>query len=747
MAAAAIIPVSTISINTSAYELEEIVVTATKRETNIQDIPVAVSALGGDEIHKLGLTDVQSLQGQIPNVRIESPTGRGAPRFNIRGLGTTNFNTNTSSAVGSYVDEVYMSNMNLQGFPLMDLERVEVLRGPQGTLWGKNTTGGAVHFITKKPSYEEQDGYASVTYGRHNQLDFEGAMGIPISDNVAVRGAVTYLSRDGWIDNNAKDIVADPSTVKAADELGAFEDTAARFQVLIRISEDAELLLSTRARKVNGDSQVWHFNGVDPTFGYPGGDDHDEVNIDSDIPQEIEQFGFSATLTWEIGGISLTSITSYEEGESAYAVDDDASPYATETSYFQIPDVNQISQEIRLSSEIGDSMQWTAGVHFFKEELESSTSYVDYAGGYYGAFGDSAQNTSFVQNDESAAIFGQLDYDINDLWSMSIGLRWTQQKKDIELSDIGYLPHLAGDEADPSQSLFGVIWAYQYDSMGNPLFVIEKDETWEEPTGEISITYRPSKDMTLFGKISRGFRAGGFNGGANFGAEVGTVDSEKLLAYELGAKTTWLEGRVKLNGSLFYYDYTDMHVFDVKSSSTSAGALNELQNAKGGELYGAEVEVEALLAENLLFKGGLGYSHTELDDLFTGDTRTSPAIPYDAEGNQFQASPELTANVLLRYFINLPNGQAYIQSDWKYTDEVYLGLVQSDPNKYEGDYWMGNIRMGYESDAGEWDIAAWVKNLTDEAVKTDTFGPFAGGIYPAAMNEHRTYGISATRHF
>ncbi|MCH8896110.1 MAG: TonB-dependent receptor, partial [Proteobacteria bacterium] len=461
--------------------LPEVVVTAQKREQNIQDVPISISTLSGDALAAINSAgaDIRALSNRVPSLQIESSFGRTFPRFYIRGLGNTDFDLNSSQPVSLVYDEVVLENPIVKGFPMFDMDRVEVLRGPQGTLFGRNTPAGIVKFESVKPS-QDQDGYARFSYGTDAQIDFEGAFGGALSDTTSARISVLYTERDDWVDN---------TFTGQSDALGGYDELAVRAQLLIEPSDDFSALLNVHSRNLNGTARLFRANIINPGtndlvsgFTPDTGFDRDSISIDGQNFQDLDAFGASAKLVWDLGATTLTSVTGYESVELFSRGDIDGGfgavfappsgpgfiPFSAESAD-AIPNLDQFSQEFRLSHQ-GETFDWLAGLYYEESNdswnsvwmassdvpFQESMAYAairDCAEGgttfHWGCFGsngvlnadpadvaaslitadhlwDSRDDTDW----ENKAVFGEVTWHATDNVNVTVGARWFEFSND-----------------------------------------------------------------------------------------------------------------------------------------------------------------------------------------------------------------------------------------------------------------------------------------------------------------------------
>jgi len=713
-------PSESTAVDTTGSTLSKVVVTAQKREETVQEVPASISVLSGDKIRDSSLQSANEVTRFIPNASAGTTEGHGRPRWWIRGLGTGDQGANTVSPVGIYVDDVYIANISATGFPLFDQERVEVLRGPQGTLWGKNTTAGAINFISRKPTFE-RSGYAKAGYGDYDDRVLEGAISDAlVADRLAARLSFRHQGRDGYNEN-----IAD------SKDRGALEDDAARLQFLAYLNDDLEANLNLHARSYHdtgGYSTVSY--GLRPDgsnrFGYRIDPAQGKVNYNAKYEVQIDQVGTNLNLNWQLGDLTLTSISAFEHFTRDGFSDSDNTPQELQRSY-AYADSQQWSQELRLASPREDRLNWVVGLHYFNEDLDSrnASAALDnpFIPRYY-------NNLSYNQGTESYAIFGSSTFRFTEDFSVTAGLRWTRETKDIDLRRVqnqGQADFSNGDWWKPG-------------SVSTPLVanaVQDERNTWSDWTYDLTPEYQISDNARVYLRYAYGFRSGGYNTGATSQETVATVNPEYLTSYELGVKSEWLDGRLNANAALFYYDYEDIQLNIV--SAVNNQTVSRLANGAEGEAYGAEFELEAVPVQNLHLNFALGLLHTEFTDYTSGNN--------DYSGNKFVRAPNVSAVIGADYRIPLEVGGALVLgTDWNTRSRQYFFSNDQSQNMRTGGYTLGNARITYELPGDTTQVSAYVSNLTDKEYRNHTL---PGGFQTAGVmfGDPRTFGVSVTTEF
>ncbi|MFQ3210233.1 MAG: iron complex outermembrane receptor protein [Colwellia sp.] len=736
---------SVAGISTSALAAEEVVakekvvgievinVTARKRTENVKDVPISVSALTSKKLEVLGSSgmDVRSLSAKVPSLLIESSFGRTFPRFYIRGLGNTDFDLLASQPVSLIYDDVVLENALTKGMPMFDLERVEVLRGPQGTLFGRNTTAGIIKVQSKKPT-QDFDATVSASYGRYNSTDLRLAVGGGLTDTLSARVAFLQQDREDWIDNKAPGF-------EQNDQLGGYGETAGRIQLLWEPSDDFSALFNYHFRDADADARVFRANIIKPgTNDLVDDFDREVIYQDAAVrnKQTIEMNGSSLKLDYDFGSHTLTSITGYESAEMFSVGDIDGGygavflddymgpgfiPFPSETGA-RMPDHSQITQELRLSSNDLGKFDYQVGLFYFNEDLTINNLSFDTLGG-------GNQNGIAIQNMETTAwaIFASLDFEISDRTNLTAGIRYSDDERVWDGTLV--------------QSPFGA-----------PSFSENATVEDSQVSGDISVNYRMTDETNLYARLAKGYRSPSIQGRSLlFSESHTTAESELVTSIETGFKSTMLENTVRIDGSVFYYVVDDQQLTAVGGTGNVASLLNA-DKAVG---YGFELDSEFWATEDLVFGASLSYNHTELqDDTISvagcggGCTITDPLNSNGQviiDGNSLPQSPEWIGNLNARWTKEIGTGELYIYTDWSYRSEVSFFLYES--TEFTGDSIMeGGLRVGYEWFAGdaEYEVAVYSRNILDEEKLT-------GGIdfnnLTGYTNEPRFFGIEFKANF
>ena len=618
-------------------EVSEVMVTAQKRSENINEVPLSVTAVSGEKLDAIRSSggDIRVFSARVPSLTLESSFGRTFPRPYIRGLGNTDFDLNASQPVSFVYDEVVLENPVLKGFPLFDIDQVEVLKGPQGTLFGRNTPAGVLKFDSAKPT-QEFEGYASASYATFSTINAEGAVSGPIVPGVlAGRLSGLYQHRDNWVDN---------TFTGEKNVLEGYDQFALRGQLLWTPTEQFSALLNAHYQHLDGTPRVFRANIIQKgTNSFVPGFKRDEIAHDAEprAVQKVESSGANLKLTYDFGeGLpELTSVTAYERVDTYSGADIDGGfgavfappsgpgliPFPSESAD-AVPFHGQFSQEIRLAGNTG-ALGYTVGAFYFRESIKiDSYSFNTLAGGLQDGFAYQNQKT------ESWAIFANLDYDVTDRLNVGGGIRYSDDQKKFL--------------AQRTMSPFGA----------PATAILRANPDSSEVSFNLNATYEVNDDVNAYARISRGYRAPSIQGRLVFGDTLSIADKETVMSYEAGLKGYVPAAKFRWDASAFYYKVNDLQITAVGGGAN----FNRLLNADEAEGYGLEFNAEFEPIERLVVTAGASYNHTELNNpnLFTqpcggGCTVLDPAGPVAGtvriDGNSLPNAPEWIANVTAGY--------------------------------------------------------------------------------------------------
>ncbi|MHA7899544.1 MAG: TonB-dependent receptor [Henriciella sp.] len=709
-----------------ARRLDPVVTTAQRVEQDAQDVPISITTVSDEKLDniKAGGADIRFLSARVPSVIAESSFGRAFPRFYIRGIGNTDFDLNSSQPVSLVYDDVPYENPILKGYPVFDVEAVEVLRGPQGTLFGRNTPGGIIKFDSVKPG-EDTNGYVRASYGEYNTVELEGAVGFRVNDQLALRFSGLVQQRDDFVDN---------AFTGEDDAFEGFEESAARVQALWSPMPTTDVLINLHGRTNDSDARLFRANIIDAgSRGLSSSFDFDTVFFDGQNGLEQDASGLTLRVDHELSEtLDFTYVYGYETAEVSSRGDIDGGfgaaflgagnfgpgfiPFPSESAG-GVDDLRQVTHEARLAYDDGGPLRAQAGIFLFDEKVNISSFSFDTLTPGQPVNGAAQRN----QDTDSTGIFASVAYDVSDQVTLAGGLRFTDEEKEFT----------AGRSIGPFGS----------GALAPRTEVVGDDQiSWD-----LSATYKQSEDVSYYAKIARGFRGPSVQGRLVFGNDISSADSETVLSYEAGVKSELYDNRVRANANVFLYTLEDQQL-------TIVGGLNNtvaLFNADESEGYGFEADIEALLTDNFVVTGGLSYNKTEIkDDVLlspgcgAGCTVLDPAVTVDGatffniSGNSFPNAPEWIANFTARYGVPFRDGELYVFTDWAFKGETNFFLYESVEFGEDG-YWLGGLRAGWEGDNGL-AVSAFVRNLTDELVLE---GAIDFNNLTGFVNEPRTWGI------
>ena len=723
--------VAPIAAQTADAALEEIIVTAQRRQENLQDVPIAISAMTGQMLQDAGVRDPRDLQAYVPSLQFQSGTAATTTIIFLRGVGIGDFNANTTGAVGVYVDDVFLGANSGKLFNVFDGEGVEVLRGPQGTLYGRNTTGGAIKFASRKPT-DELSTDLSVLYGRYNEVRLEGGIGGPIiEDKLKIRVSGLYNTRDGWLRNRVTGHELNDVDLWAARAILDFTPTDS---LLLRLSlhsgqnNGGARQFQHRGQGVGFDgSPLFDENGV-PLDGMGYADtDHNlnagDYNIEG--KEKVKVSGGSLLGELALDGVTLTSITAYEKVDRNTLEDTDASPNDVLTSVY-IDKPEQWSQELRIHSNSEGNLSWIAGAFYFDDKLETDSSYDllrvlrpffvtdENPTGFAPESSVGLLRYPYTQDTRSTALFGQVDYQFLDALTLTAGLRYTEDRIDLKYS-----------------SYFDESPYFTF-----PLIDLHESKTFSNVSGRLALAYAMSDDTLLYGSVSSGYNSGGFAGFAAIDPiQLQPFDEETLYAYEVGVKSELLDRRVRLNAAAFYYDYQDLQVFIY---DTSSGVPVQIKlNAGSAKIYGLEAELtvrptaqfEAFLSASTL--------NSEYQDFSDG-------LGNDFSGNQLINAPEFSMSAGLTWTQPIgAAGSLQATASGSYQSKIYF--TPANDNAYsQSSVTMLNARLAWTPPGGALEVALWGKNLTDERW-VNFMAPIIT-MDQLNYNDPETYGVEFSYH-
>ena len=751
----------------SSAGIEEIIVTAQRREESIQRTPIAVTALSSEDLEARTTFDLSDVGEYVPNLDFSTATQSSRSSFVsavfIRGIGQTDFIVTTDPAVGIYVDGVYYGRTTGGVVDMLDIERVEVLRGPQGTLFGKNTIGGALNVVSS-PVSNEFGGTTEVTAGNYGRLDFKGELNVPFSETFAGRLSVSVKNSDGY----GKRL--DFATGKETSELGADDSQSARAKFRWLIGENTEANLSvdyTRVREPQVPDDMKNIIPEAPLLGlwnglvgFPSGNPYLPVYLTGDDytsyangpnKAELDLWGPGLTIEWHLGDYTVRSITAYRSMEALFQNDGDGSPVRILGSDTVALDQEQFSEELHLlGTSFDGKLEWLTGLYYFEESADEDTRAYVLPGMYQsleatpvllgptgpigpcpppevvaalpvpGPLGCAGNpNNVFLDLDfagtnkvditnYSAFVHGTLA--LADRWKLALGARYTYEEKK---HDIVYGRVNSGYVIAPPGTI--------------------REDSWSVVTPKASLTFQATDTVMTYLSASRGFRSGGYNGRPFFREAVDSFDPEYVWSYEVGLKSEWLDRRLIMNAAAFYNDYTDMQLTSNRAASGNVAVITE--NAGEAEIKGFEIELHARPVEQLDLIAGVGYVDAKFTDVKPEATVTEDSV--------FVKTPEWDVNAGAEYTFSLGSvGSLAVRADYSWRSDWYNDTANT-PALHQDDTGLLNARITYSSPKGNWQVAAFGTNLTDEHYVTGGVGGGAVlGIDEVQYGRPQEYGVT-----
>jgi len=730
--------------------LDEITVTAQKREQSIQDVGISISAFSGAQLKEMGIVNSVDIAAMTPGVYISGNNGGQKTLFTIRGVTQNDFNDHTEAPVAVYVDDAYVAFGQGQIFGVFDLDRVEVLKGPQGTLFGRNATGGLVHYLSKRPT-KQFEAYTDVTYGSYHQIRVESAAGGPVNDAIGGRVALLYSKHDPYIKNDypnrlvtldGKPISDDHAGTGDEDTLGVrgelqFGATAGPNFLVVgsyaRTIQNAAPFLEqptvpvfdaagnhvgtitagpneTREAILPDGTPINHPLSFDPDLVRPAGgnlygpsctaQNRKDLSCSQDfaVPDWNTTHTYSATgkFTWPLGSSTLTSVTDYKHYSKFQGISADGGPASTVNALFDAS-ASTWAQELRLNGEI-PRLRWVTGLYYLNVDLNSAFALSAPADSLFEPLAGVPWNDAALARlkTRSASLFGQIERDLTDSLTLIAGARFIRENKDF-----------TGEE-----TFFQIENPYRLDTQ-IPLFNVQprtsrtsNNNLW---SGKLQLDWHASDNLLIYGGINRGVKAGGFNAPATFGAGFPSKDipygPEVLYSYEAGFKRDGLfGGTTRVNGSAYYYDYKGYQGFFFTQVTGYVTNLN-------GRYEGLELEMASRPVQGLDLSINGSYLNARLFDIQLG-----PGIFRDSQPS---FAPRFHAAALARYRLpfGVAGGHVSAQASGDYVSYIYDNIRNFAASKLPA-YIVTNLRLSWDSDNGRWQTAVFANNVADRRYYT-----------------------------
>lgn len=715
-------------------QIGEIIVTAQRRAQNVQDVPIAITAISSEAIAETGIRDPRDLPLLVPSLSMVSGSAATATTMFIRGVGIGDFNPNNTGAIGIYVDDVFLGANSGKLFNVFDSAGIEVLKGPQGTLYGRNTTGGAIRFSSRKPT-DDFTGDLSARYGRFNEVQLEGGVGGPlIEDKLKFRVAGTYLNRDGTTLNRV-----------TGHKVNDMDMWAARGILDITPSPDVLLRVTVHGGRNSGGARQFQHRGqgVDffgqpsflpngtPTDGFGYADTDNDIyagDYDVEGKEKLDVFGVSLIGEFKLGGATLTSITAFERVDRVTIEDTDASPNNLITTLYE-DHPRQFSQELRLQSDGTSNFNWIVGGFYFHDNLKNDGAFDVFRSlrdpsqpldGFDPANSIGLLRYPYTQKTNSYALFGQADYKLTSALTATLGLRYSHDK-------------IAMDYASFFDAVGTLYPTRQFSDVTVPIIDFKGEKSFDDLSWRAALNYKVGSTL-VYASFSKGYNAGGFPGGsATDAAQVEPFAPEKLYAYELGLKTDLLDHKVRFNLNGFYYDYKDLQVYVLDLSGLLP--IQRKVNAGSARIYGLEAELTVRPVRQI--------------ELFAAvtllDTKYKDFGAYGYSGNRLVNAPSFATSGGISFEVPLGDaGSIKGRVDGTYVSSIFQFPDNSAIGKVDG-YGLLNARLAWQSADKQYEMALWGKNLTGTKYITSYFPLITSDQY--GYNDPRTYGVQAVIHF
>ena len=739
----------TTSAISAENQLEEVLVTAQKREQGLQDVPIALSAFQSDFIQGVGAELIDDLARFTPALTTQSST-QGEPNIYIRGIGSNDFGIGGDISVGVFIDDIYVGRISGAISDLADAERVEILKGPQGTLFGRNTIGGAISITTKKPG-EEHAGKIKIETGSYNKRRVDASIEGGVTDNISMRLSGLYNRRDGWKDNDFDHSEVEDENNSAIHLTSVYNDNS-NFEAMVKLSYDKVDVISRGPQSTN------------PL--YANGGFFDDINSDlgDNGLEKREIYDTSLHLSWDWGDYSFKSISGYRDTD--YDSRKDATGTGSRDARLRtniFVEAQQYSQEFRLNFDDDGDLFWFLGASIFYEEveqysiLESTNETVKVLGMKVNPvlfpfiIHEFPDGVDISENQQSPGVYCDLDKnpgnyceDLNNSgeyysyavygdatwkfipdWELIVGLRYTLDEKEHVIDSRGPMP---------AKPLLGGLLNFE-GMVYKDLPVEKNDESWDAWTPRIVLRWTQSENNMFYGSVSRGFKSGGFN---SFTPGI-PVDPEFVLSYELGNKSSWLDNRLQINAALFYYDYEDLQVNNIENN------IVVLRNAAEAEGQGFEMDATWLLSENWQVMLSGNYLDTEFKEFVAAIDNE----PTELSGETMPLAPEYQLSATLMYKQTLSSGAGLdARLSYSWSDEYYF-TVGNTPDEYQQSYGTVDARVAWTDASDHWTVAVFGQNLADEDYLVEAGGltkyDLDAPIVVSAIG--RTAGISLAYQF
>ncbi|RUO74945.1 TonB-dependent receptor [Pseudidiomarina sediminum] len=748
---------------TTPRALEHIVVTAEKVASSVQDTGMVISSYTAEDLLAGGVDDIGGIVGLTPNVQLLDATGGGVPVVFVRGVGLADFRVNNSPAAAFYVDDVYKPSVAMMASAFFDLERIEVLKGPQGGLYGRNANAGAVQVISAKANLYGTEGYLDLGLGRFGKTELEGAVNMLVTDDMAVRLSGRRVISDATY---MRSVQGDTSQHHGAEDQWAsraqlYWEPSTDLDLTLKLSTGADRSETTLLRSIG----LWAGGDADGD-GFADGalsgqvcaallagqrDDSQCATITGQTNSELGLNGpfdtasapinqlnnewLAATLTvnYQVNhDTTVSSITHIESFDHARPTDWDAVAGVYQDFYYRT-DISSFSQEVRLAY---DAQNWRffGGVNFAKDSLDEDTKVFGDLGLIPMGFGHHRVNQAYAQDVQAFAVFGRVNYPLSEQLELITELRYTNEEKSF--AGQTYLVNPVGGTGAEEPVLL--------------VDATQPDARFDDISGKLTLNYKLNRDVLTYASLSRGFKSGGFPGGLvldSSGAEE--YDSETITAYEVGFKSDLLERRLRVNAAAFYYDYRNLQG-SARVPAVGGVTLDRFQNIGDAEVYGFDAELTYLLTDDWLLQASVGHAEGEITDSLASQLSPLTGEEFSLQGHELNYKPDFSANVSVRRDYELANGYSghvELGYDWRSKQNfTYLGNLAEQTIFSEDSYGLLNLQVRVQHRNSPWQFSAFVTNLTDQRYRTNARADDLGGAFEI-YGAPRIWGVKANYQF
>ncbi|MGZ6038653.1 MAG: TonB-dependent receptor [Phenylobacterium sp.] len=718
-------------------QVEEVVVTAQKREERLLDVGLSVASLNAETLRTQRVETSGDIVAQVANVDVKQNIPGAQAIITVRGVGLDDFSSTNNSTVGVYIDDVFLASFAEMDFNLYDLGRIEVLKGPQGTLYGRNSTAGAINIISAAPSLSGDSGMLSATTANFGRYEGEGWVNLKASDQLAFRFSGKAITQDDgyWTSRTTH------------SELGKQNILLGRAQMLWEPTAGTTIKLKIEGERDRSEIGAGKFFGTVsavagatcPNFSNPATcvDSHGFTDTNSDpfsvttghsAPYHVSQEGATLHVDQDVGAAKLSSVTGYIDFKRSFYIDADAAP-TTDAEFNQNDKVRQFTQELRLAGGSAERLTWLVGAYYSWDRVQT------FSPGYLQSIFNTDVLITADQKTESKALFGQTEWALTPKLKLVTGLRYTDE-------DRSYVGGTTDLNSFGMSFLCFAVGACSLGAPGTHVLSAENatihDRNWSWRGG---LNFKPTDDTLIYGSASRGTKSGGFfNGISTNSFALAPYRPEQLTDYEAGVKTRLAGGSLQLEASVFWYDDQDLQT----QTFTNVGAVSliKLGNVGRATVKGLDAQATWVPLRGLTFTGSLGLLDTELGS-FTTAGAAGPVVV--AKGNKLPNAPNTSFNGQVRYeWPAIGDWTAAVQGGAHYSSKVFKEALNT-PYLSAGSYWLVDARASLASTAG-WEVAVWGKNLGDTHYVTQATDDGLGMGY-RVFNAPRTYGVSLTEYF